>query len=213
MSIQPCVYIVDDDDAVRDSLGYVMETAGFSYQTFESAEHFLQTFCPEKPGCLVLDLNMPDMTGDELQAELIRRKSSLPIIFLTGYGDIPTSVRVIKAGAVDFLTKPVASKLLIERIHEVLLQESQRHAQAMVEETLFKRLNKLTSRELEVMSLVVSGLSNKEIAQQLGISHRTVEVHRARMMRKTDTSSLLQLARLYEACKLSRSSDLPPATK
>lgn len=204
------VFIVDDDYAVRDGLGEVMEAAGFHYQTFESAEHFLQAYCPGKNGCLVLDLNMPDMTGDELQTELIRRDIHLPIIFLTGYGDIPTTVRVIKAGAVDFLTKPVSSKLLIERIRGVLEQEARNYEDSLLaDQALCRRLNGLTSRESEVMSLVVAGHSNKKIARQLGISHRTVEVHRARVMEKTGATSLLELARLCESCRLTPENALP----
>ncbi|MBU2569161.1 MAG: response regulator [Gammaproteobacteria bacterium] len=204
------VFIVDDDDAVRDGLGQVMEVAGFNYQTFESAEHFLQAYCPGKNGCLVLDLNMPDMTGDELQTELIRRDIHLPIIFLTGYGDIPTTVRVIKAGAVDFLTKPVSSKLLIERVRDVLEQEARKNEDSLLaDQALCRRLSGLTTRESEVMSLVVTGHSNKEIARQLGISHRTVEVHRARVMEKTGATSLLELARLCETCRLTPENTLP----
>jgi len=202
MSTQPCVFIVDDDHAVRDSLELVMETAGFDFQTFESAEHFLQTYCPGRTGCLLLDVNMPGMNGDELQAELIRRNIHLPIIFLTAYDDIPMTVRVIKAGAVDFLTKPVASKLLLERIQEVLQHEAQVHEQAMAEQALCNRLNSLTSRELEILPLVLAGHVNKEVGRLLGISHRTVEIHRARILNKTGTTNLLELARLCEACKL-----------
>lgn len=197
------VFIVDDDYAVRDGLAQVMEAAGFNYQAFESAEHFLQAYCPGNCGCLVLDLNMPDMTGDELQTELIRRNIHLPIIFLTGYGDIPTTVRVIKAGAVDFLTKPVSSKLLTERVRSVLELESQRREDTLpFDQDLCRSLHGLTFRESEVMSLVVAGRSNKEIARQLGISHRTVEVHRARVMEKTGANGLLELARLGEICRL-----------
>ncbi len=129
MNTQPCVFIVDDDFAVRDSLQLIMETAGLDYQAFDSAEHFLQSYCPDKPGCLLLDVNMPGMNGDELQAELIRRNIHLPIIFLTAYGDIPMTVRTIKAGAVDFLTKPVPRKLLLERIQDALQHENQMHEQ------------------------------------------------------------------------------------
>ncbi|MDD2739643.1 MAG: response regulator, partial [Methylomonas lenta] len=166
MNIPPCVFIVDDDDAVRDSLGQVMENAGLAFQAFESAEHFLQTYCPGMSGCLLLDLNMPDMTGDELQAELLSRNIHLPIIFLTGYGDIPTTVRVIKAGAIDFLTKPVPSKLLIDRIQMALQQESLKQEQAKEVHALCSCQYGLTARELEIVSLVVAGHSNKEIANQ-----------------------------------------------
>jgi FixJ family two-component response regulator len=207
MSNQPCVFIVDDDHAVRDALGLVMETAGLVYQTFESAEHFLQSYCPGKPGCLLLDVNLPGLNGHELQAELIRRNMHLPIIFLTAYGDIPMTVRAIKAGAVDFLTKPVPSKLLIERIQAVLQHEAQMQEQAVAEQVLCNRLYSLTSRELEILPLVVAGHANKEIARHLGISHRTVEVHRARILTKTGATNLLELARLCEACKL------PPGPK
>lgn len=207
MSIQPCVFIVDDDHAVRDALGLVMETANLAYQTFESAEHFLQTYCPGNPGCLLLDVNLPGLNGHELQAELIRRNMHLPIIFLTAYGDIPMTVRAIKAGAVDFLTKPVPTKLLIERIQAVLQHETLRHEQAIAKQALCYRLNTLTSRELEILPLVVAGHANKEIAEHFNISHRTIEIHRSRIFKKTGVTNLLELARLCEACQL------PPGPK
>ena len=207
MNTQPCVYIVDDDYAVRDALGLVMETAGLACQTFESAEHFLETYCPGVPGCLLLDVNLPGLNGDELQAELNRRNMHLPIIFLTAHGDIPMTVRTIKAGAVDFLTKPVPSKLLIERIQAVLRHETQMSELNMTEQAFCNRLNSLTRRELEILPLVVAGHSNKEIARHIGISYRTIEIHRARILTKTGVTNLLELARLYEASKL------PPGPK
>ncbi|WP_374089328.1 response regulator transcription factor [Methylomicrobium lacus] len=199
MSTQFCVFIVDDEYPVRHSLGLIMETAGFAYQTFESAEDFLQNYCPGQPGCLLLDINLPGLNGDELQAELIRRKIHLPIIFLTAFGDIPMTVRAIKAGAVDFLTKPVPRDLLIERIQAVLQHETQIHEQT-AEQALCMSQYGLTSREMEIMSLVVAGHPNKEIARQLGISYRTVEIHRARILKKTGTTNPLELARLCKAC-------------
>ena len=202
MNTQPCVFIVDDDFAVRDSLQLIMETAGLDYQAFDSAEHFLQSYCPDKPGCLLLDVNMPGMNGDELQAELIRRNIHLPIIFLTAYGDIPMTVRTIKAGAVDFLTKPVPRKLLLERIQDALQHASRIQEQALAEQELCNCLNSLTSRELEILPLILAGHSNKEVARHIGISYRTVEIHRARILNKTGATSILELARLCEACKI-----------
>jgi two-component system response regulator FixJ len=202
MSIQPCVYIVEDEYPVRHSLGLIMETAGYEYRTFENAEEFLQNYSPGQPGCLLLDVNLPGLNGDELQAELARRKIHLPIIFLTAYADIPTTVRVIKAGAVDFLTKPVPRDLLIERIQAVLLQEVQVREQSEEQALGMSQQYGLTSRELEIMTLVVEGHSNKEIARKLGISYRTVEIHRARILKKTGTTTPLELARLCEAANL-----------
>lgn len=202
MNTQPCVFVVDDDDVVRDSLGLVFETAELAYQTFASAECFLESYCPDQPGCLVLDVNMPGLDGHELQAELIRRHIHLPIIFLTAYGDIPMTVRAMKAGAVDFLTKPVSTELLLDRVQAALQSEINTYAQAIKGQALCDRLNGLTSRELEIMGMVVAGLTNKEIARRLGISHRTVEIHRAKVMEKTGATNLLELARIYEACRL-----------
>jgi FixJ family two-component response regulator len=202
MNMQPCVYIVDDDNAVRDGLGLIIEMAGFNFQAFASAEQFLESYCAGPPSCLLLDVNMPGMTGDELQNELNRRNIHLPIIFLTGYGNIPLTVRTIKAGAVDFLTKPVPSKLLIERIKTVLEQETEIHEQTLAQEALRNRLNTLTSRELEVLPLIVGGQSNKEIARVLGISYRTMEVHRARILHKTGVNTILELGHLCEACQI-----------
>jgi FixJ family two-component response regulator len=198
MNLEPCVFIVDDDFAVRDSLGQVMEAAGLAYQLFESAEEFLEAYKPGPLGCLILDLNMPNMTGEELQLELNRLNIKLPIIFLTAFGDIPTTVRAIKAGAIDFLTKPVASKLLIERIETVLQQQS-----TISEQGHCNRMMTLTARELDVMRLVIAGYSNKLIARQLGISHRTVEIHRARVMEKTGSNNLLDLVRICNECQIS----------
>jgi len=202
MSTQPCVFIVDDDYAVRDSLGLVFKTAGLNYLTFENAEHFLETYSSGTPGCLLLDMNMPGLNGDELQAELIRRDIHLPIIFLTAYGDIPMSVRAMKAGAVDFLTKPVPSKLLIERVQTVLQHEALTQEQNREKQGLRERLSCLTSREMELLPLIAAGKSNKEIARQLDVSHRTIEIHRARVLKKTGATNLMELARLYEACQL-----------
>jgi RNA polymerase sigma factor (sigma-70 family) len=202
MSTQSCVFIVDDDDAVRDSLGLIMEAAGINCQAFESAEHFLKVYCPDTPGCLLLDVNMPGMNGNELQAELNYRNIHLPIIFLTAHGDIPLTVHVIKAGAVDFLTKPIPGAVLIERVQAVLQQEDRMQEQAIAEHALCDSLNSLTSRESEVLPLILEGHSNKQIARHLGISYRTIEVHRARILKKTGVNNLMELARLYETCKI-----------
>ncbi|MBD9356504.1 response regulator transcription factor [Methylomonas albis] len=198
MSEEALVFIVDDDDAVRDSLGQLMQAAGLPCQLFESAEDFLEAYRPGQPGCLVLDLNMPDMSGDELQNELIRLNIQIPIIFLTAFGDIPTTVRVIKAGAIDFLTKPIPSKVLLTRIEAVLQQQS-----LVLEQNKCNCIITLTARELEVMYLVITGQSNKQIARHLGISHRTVEVHRARVMEKTGASNLVDLVRICSEYEIS----------
>jgi FixJ family two-component response regulator len=198
MNSEPCVFIVDDDYAVRDSLGQVIEAAGLAYRLFESAEQFLEGYEPGRPSCLVLDLNLPNMAGDELQAELKRLNIRIPIIFLTAFGDIPTTVRAIKAGAIDFLTKPVSSKLLVERVKAALQQ-----AISLFEQTKCDRFMTLTSREQDIMQLVIAGHSNKEIARQLSISHRTVEVHRARVMEKTGAVNLLDLVRICNECQIS----------
>ena len=202
MSIQPCVFIVDDDYAVRDSLELVFEAAGLDYKAFENAEQFLQVYCPGTLGCLVLDVNMPSMNGDELQAELIRRNIHLPIIFLTAYADISMTVRTIKAGAIDFLTKPVSSKLLVERIEAVLQNEMQMHEQTIADQERCNRLNNLTPHELDILPLVLAGRSNKEIARHLGISHRTVEAHRIHILTKSGATNLLELVRLCDTCKI-----------
>lgn len=199
MSDQPCIFIVDDEYPVRHSLGLIMETAGLAYQTYGSAEDFLQNYRSGQPGCLLLDVNLPGLNGDELQAELIRRKIHLPIIFLTAFGDIPMTVRAIKAGAVDFLAKPVPRDVLIERIQAVLQQEARIREQAEEQALGMSQQYGLTSREMEIMALVVKGHSNKEIARKLGISYRTVEIHRARILKKTGTANPLELARLCEA--------------
>jgi FixJ family two-component response regulator len=202
MNVEPCVFIVEDDPAVRDVISLVLETAGLAYRLFESAEQFLHDYCPGTRGCLLLDVNLPGLNGLELQSEMKRHNISLPIIFLTGNGTIPMSVQAIKAGAVDFLTKPVPSKQLIERIQALLQQEAQTYEQARVKDAFHKRLESLTCRELEILPLALSGHPNKEIARQLGISYRTVETHRIRILQKTETTNFLELSRLCEAFSL-----------
>lgn len=198
MTNQPKVLLVDDDPTMQESLILLMETFGFAVQTFSSAEDFLKRYCPENPGCLILDIKMPGMTGPELQIELARRKIRLPIIFLTAYGDIPLTVKTIKAGAIDFLTKPVQGKLLIELIRSVFQEWTGSCEQEKKERSLSSSTAHLTPREEEVMALAVAGHTNKEIARCLGISHRTVEIHRSRVMEKTGATNLLELAHICE---------------
>lgn len=198
MNAQPTVFVVDDDDAVRDGIALLCETAGLAVESFASGEAFLDAYRTRQPGCLVLDVRMAGMGGPELQAELVRRGIRLPIIFLTAYVDIPIAVQAIKAGAVEFLTKPVEGSALIEHIQAAIAQSCRSQESEAANRGLRERLASLTGREREVMALAMAGQSNKEIARRLGISHRTVEIHRARAMHKTAAANLLDFARMAE---------------
>lgn len=192
------IFIVDDDASVRESLALLIEQEGMVVETFASAQDFLAIDLTQR-GCAVLDLRMPGMDGLQLQAELLRRGTVMPIIFLTGYGDVPTSVRAIKAGAVDFLTKPVRSAELFESLHAALRESERLHGLEEVHRSMAQRLAGLTERERDVMLLAIEGLPNKEIARRLDISHRTVEIHKARIMGKTGVKTVLELSRIAEA--------------
>jgi RNA polymerase sigma factor (sigma-70 family) len=194
------VYVVDDDAAMRDAMTQMLELAGFLVLAFASARDFLAAFAAGERGCLVLDQRMPDMTGLELQQELIQRGLSLPIIFLSGYGDIPTTVRAVKGGAIDFLEKPVAKETLIERITQALDYERQQHALSLEAQEIRRRYHELTPREREVFQLATSGHANKEIARQLDISPRTVENHRARVMEKMRADNIATLCNMAAIC-------------
>lgn len=200
------VYIIDDDAAVRDALAMLLEASGHAVVAFRSAGEFLAACTPDWRGCIILDVDMPGMDGTALQAELPRRMVRLPTIFLSGKGTIPLTVRAIKAGAVDFLTKPVDRKVLLDRVQKALQQGEAFHSIAL-------RLAELTEREREVMKLAVTGHTNKEIGQQLGISYRTVEIHRTHVMHKTGATNLLELARIaetFESPQTRRETDRPP---
>ena len=190
------VFVVDDDLSVCDSISELLEVAGYTVETFQDAEAFLEICTPETYGCIILDVNMPGMDGPRLQMELARRKLLLPIIFLSGQGTIPLTVRTIKAGAIDFLTKPVKSSILLTRVQEAMEQLSVLRKRTEVSQFIAGRMALLTEREADVMQLAVAGYTNKEIAQRLGISHRTVEIHRSRIMQKTGAPNVLELARL-----------------
>ena len=190
------VFIVDDDAAVRGGLSMQLEAAGFPVKAFASAEDFITAICPAVIGCLVLDVRMPGMTGPDLQLELARRNINLPIIFLSGHGDIPLAVKSIQAGAMDFLTKPVSGSVLIERIQMALQLSAEQWKKDAENKMLQERLATLTIREQEVLELALAGYSNKEIATSLGISFRTVEHHRSRILLRTGTDNLFKLAPL-----------------
>jgi two-component system, LuxR family, response regulator FixJ len=187
------VYLVDDEFAVRDSLSLLIESTGQNVRSFESAEAFLNNYDPEQPGCLLLDVRMPSMSGLELQGELLRRKISIPIIFISGHAGIPDSAKAFRAGAVDFLEKPFDNEILLERIEEAIKIDTASREQLIEHFEIQNRLAHLTAREQEVLSLIVKGHSNKEIARILDISNRTVEAHRASIMEKMQVKSLAEL--------------------
>jgi FixJ family two-component response regulator len=198
---QELVYIVDDDSAVRDSLAMLLKSVGIKNQTFESALAFLEAFDPDRIGCLVADIRMPVMSGLQLQKELNARKVGIPIIFITGHGDVPMAVDAMKDGAVDFLTKPFRDQDLLARIRSALSSaELAFEAEHKLREVR-EHFESLTPREKEVMELVVKGSANKVIAMDLGVSQRTVELHRARVMQKMAVRSLAELVRLAEMLK------------
>ncbi len=198
MTTVPTIFIVDDDAAVLTSLARLVRSAGYQAVTFSSAGEFLDRVTADTPGCLVLDVHLPELSGLDLQQALATAGHSLPIIFLTGYGDIPMSVRAIKAGAVDFLTKPCNDQDLLTAIQQALAQDRQaRQAHAGVAD-IQQRLATLTPREREVLALVVAGQLNKQIAAALGASEQTIKVHRGRVMEKLQAASLAELVRLAE---------------
>ena len=194
MTRKSTVFIVDDDTAVRDSLGSLLEAAGFCVQCYPSAEDFLAGYRPNSPGCLLLDVAMPGMSGPALADVLSERGIGLPIIFLTGYGDVRTSVEAMKRGALDFLEKPVDGASLVLRVEEAVLRDQEQRAADLAVAEARRKLCRLTPREQEVMMLALAGLSSKAVARSLDISHRTAELHRARAMKKLAATSLLDVA-------------------
>jgi FixJ family two-component response regulator len=187
------IYLVDDDEAVRDSLGLLLESVGLNCASYPAALDFLEAYDPGQHSCLVADIRMPGLSGLELQQRLKEQHSELPIIFITGHGDVPMAVNAMKSGAADFLQKPFRDQDLIDRIHKALARDQERRAWRAEEQALRERLALLTPRETEVMRRVVRGQANKVIAMDLGVSQRTVELHRARVMRKLGMRSLAEL--------------------
>ena len=190
------IFVVDDDAAVRDSLRWVIESNGWKVETHPSAEAFLNSYTPHRLGCLILDVRMPGMSGPELQKLLNDRQCSLPIIFISAHGTVPTAVRAMQAGAVDFIMKPFNNATLLERIDRCMERARQNADISQQGNIARERLAKLTAREREILGLVVTGKSNKTIAAELGISIKTVEAHRAKIMHKLQAHSLAELVSL-----------------
>jgi len=200
------VYVVDDDEAMRDSLVWLLESHGFAVEAHPSAERFLDAWREEMRGCLVLDVRMPGMSGLELHERLAARRSTLPVVFVTGHGDVPMAVSALKKGAVDFIEKPFNDREMLRLVESCLELERRGRGAREREEEVRRRIASLTEREGEVMRLVVAGKLNKQIADELGISIKTVETHRARVMEKMGAGSL---AELVQAVVGGRQEDAP----
>jgi FixJ family two-component response regulator len=204
MSAPECVvFVVDDDPLVRDSVADLLNSSDFTVQTFGSASEFVQGQRPDVPACLILDVELPDISGLDLQTELAKSGIEMPIVFLTGHGDIPMSVRAMKAGAVEFLTKPFGKQELLDAIKEALLRDAVIRKQRSESLELQRRLGTLTPRERQVLALVVTGLLNKQIAGELGTTDLTIKVHRGRVMRKMGADSVADLVRMAQKLKIS----------
>lgn len=199
---EPVVFVVDDDLAIRESLRYLIESVSLRVVTFDSAQAFLDHYNPEQWGCLILDVRMPGMGGLELQQKLANQHNCMPIIILTGHGDVPMAVRAMKTGAVDFIEKPFSDQVLLDRIQHTLDVHRKQLDETRTKDDIGSRIRQLSPRERDVMGLVVVGKSNKAIAADLGVSPKTVEVHRARVMEKMQAKSLPELVKLHlKACE------------
>jgi two-component system, LuxR family, response regulator FixJ len=196
MAPEPVVYIVDDDDAVRRFVSGLVASVDLHVQAFASAREFLDTYENDRPGCLLLDMRMPGMSGLELQRELSKRAIKLPVIIITAYGDVPAAVQAMKMGAFDFIEKPFNNQALLDRVQAAVFESTHSGGSRLTKEGVTARFQTLTNRENQVLDLVVAGETNKSIARQLDISPRTVENHRARVMEKTGARSLAELVRM-----------------
>lgn len=197
----PTIFVVDDDPSVRASMKLLLESVGFDVKTFVSAQDFLKSKIRKDLACLILDVRMPGISGLDLQERLVSEKAPLPVIFITGHGTVPMSVRAMKAGAVDFLQKPFEEQDLLDAINRAMSLQREKIAKRDEAAKLQQRIKALTSREYEVFALLVTGMANKEIAYKLGTSERTVKAHRAQVMEKLNAASLADLVRFAEKLK------------
>jgi RNA polymerase sigma factor (sigma-70 family) len=198
MTQAPVVFVVDDDPSVRSSLKFLMSSVGLQVESFDSADALLQRKLPDSPSCLVLDVRLRGLSGLDFQRELAARNCHMPIIFITGHGDIPMSVRAMKAGAVEFLTKPFRDQDLLDAVRIALEKDRERRERKKEVSDLKERFNSLTPREQKVISMVVSGMLNKQIADQLGTAENTVKVHRSRAMEKMHAQSVAELVKMID---------------
>jgi FixJ family two-component response regulator len=195
---QPAVVVIDDDSSIRKALENLLRSVGLDVELFKSPQEFLQSNRPDRPGCIVLDVRFPGRSGLDMQREISSANTSLPIIFITGYGDIPMSVRAMKAGAVEFLTKPFRDQDLLDAVDVALEKDRTRRANELRLAELRSRFDTLTARERQVLLLVIAGRLNKQIAGELGVSEMTVKMHRRQVMRKMQATGLAQLVRLAD---------------
>ncbi len=194
--VKPTVFIVDDDEAVRGALRLLMKSVGHETKTFDSGDEFLASCSSGVSGCLILDIRMPGMSGLELQQKLQQQGVNIPIIFITGHGDVPMAVQAMKHGAMEFLQKPFREQDLVDLVNQALEKNEKSHKLVLQRTEIEPRIEKLTARERQIMDMIVQGNANKVIAIDLGVSQRTVETHRTRIMRKMQAKSLAELVQM-----------------
>jgi two-component system response regulator FixJ len=210
--MSPTVHVVDDDAALREALVQLLEAAGLEVESHADGRSFLAALTEDRPGCVLLDVAMPGMSGLEVQTELKARGLHLPVVFLTGHGDIPMAVRAVQSGAVDFLEKPIPGNALLDRVRRALARDEERRHTVAIRREIAERCLRLTPREREVMAMVVGGRSSKDIGRQLGISARTVEAHRIHVMHKMGAANLAELVGMAAHCELEPSAQPASST-